>query len=165
MKKLLITLSLLLSLHIGLSQQVEGITVEQLFERLDDIKAEKNNDTLYVFNFWATWCVPCVEELPYFQQLYANYKDQKVKLVLVSLDFDRDLSKKVIPFVEKNQIKADVWVLTNYMRNMEWIDQLSPDWGGSIPATLVYQPQNKVYAFKEATFEYEALEQWVLSFK
>jgi thiol-disulfide isomerase/thioredoxin len=165
MKKFLFTLTLLLSLNIAFGQQVEGITVEQLFERFDEIKAEKDNDTLYVFNFWATWCVPCVEELPYFQQLYANYKDQKVKLVLVSLDFDKDLSKKVIPFVEKQDIKADVWVLTNYMRNMEWIDKLSPEWGGSIPATLIYQPQNKVYAFKEATFEYEELEEWVLSFQ
>jgi thiol-disulfide isomerase/thioredoxin len=144
---------------------VEGITVEQFFERLDDLKEIKNNDTLYVINFWATWCVPCVEELPYFQQLYANYKDQKVKLILVSLDFDRDLSKKVIPFVEKREIKADVWVLTNYMRNMEWIDKVSPEWGGSIPATLMYQPKKKVYAFKESTFEYEELEKWMLSLK
>jgi len=165
MKKFLITLSLVLTLHIAFGQQVEGITVEQLFERFDEIKDQKNNDTLYVFNFWATWCVPCVEELPYFQQLYANYKDQKVKLVLVSLDFDKDLNKKVIPFAKKREIKADVWVLTNYMRNMEWIDKLSPDWGGSIPATLIYQPKNKVYAFKEATFEYEELEEWMLSFK
>src|SRR5688572_595506 len=46
-----------------------------------------DNDTTYIVNFWATWCKPCVEELPHFEQLYQEYKDKKVRLILVSLDF------------------------------------------------------------------------------
>ncbi len=165
MKNTILSLSLLFCLNFSFAQQVEGITVEQFFERLDGIKAQKNNDSLYVINFWATWCGPCVAELPYFLELQENYKDQKVKLLLVSLDFDKDWGKKVIPFVEKSDIKSDVWVLTNYLRNMEWIDRVSPEWGGSIPATLIVQPQKGIHAFQETTFEYEELEKWVLSFK
>ena len=66
----------------------------------DNFKAflEAENDTTYVVNFWATWCKPCVAELPYFEELYQNYKDQKVKLILVSLDFEKQLETKLLPF-------------------------------------------------------------------
>ena len=53
-----------------------------------EILSDKN--TIYVVNFWATWCAPCVKELPYFEQL--NSENKNVKVVLVSLDFKNNLS-------------------------------------------------------------------------
>ena len=58
----------------------------------------KDNDTTYVVNFWATWCKPCVAELPYFEQLTETYKGQKVKVLLVSLDFSKQIESKLLTF-------------------------------------------------------------------
>ena len=52
------------------------------------------NDTTYVINFWAMWCKPCVEELPYFETIRKNYSDKKVKVILVSLDFGNNVEER-----------------------------------------------------------------------
>jgi thiol-disulfide isomerase/thioredoxin len=54
----------------------------------------KDNDTTYVVNFWATWCSPCMAELPYFLELDSLYRNHPMKLVLVSLDFRKDYIRK-----------------------------------------------------------------------
>jgi len=61
----------------------------------------KNENTIYVINFWATWCMPCVKELPYFEKLNAENKDAKV--VLISLDFKDQLESKLLPFLKKKE--------------------------------------------------------------
>ncbi|WP_052596833.1 TlpA disulfide reductase family protein [Aureispira sp. CCB-QB1] len=116
---------------------------------------EANNDTTYVINFWATWCKPCVEELPYFEQLYQNYRDKNVRLILVSLDFEDKIDSKLIPFMEQNQLKGEVLVLKQQGMN-DWIDKINPTWSGALPATLIYNQKKR--AFFEQSFEYEALE-------
>ena len=42
---------------------------------------------VYLIDFWATWCKPCIKELPAFEELNARYQDKGLKVVLVSLDF------------------------------------------------------------------------------
>ena len=59
----------------------------------------QKNDTTYIFNFFATWCVPCVKEFPAFQRFSARYADKKMKLIFVSLDFKKDFSKRLLPFL------------------------------------------------------------------
>ncbi|GAB2544601.1 TlpA family protein disulfide reductase [Rufibacter soli] len=94
------------------------------------------SDTTYVLNFWATWCQPCVEELPHFEALQQQYKNKPLKVVLVSMDFAKDLEKKVIPFVNRRQLKSTVFVLDEPDQNA-WIDLVDPSWSGAIPATLI----------------------------
>ena len=114
-----------------------------------------NNDTTYVVNFWATWCKPCVAEMPYFEQLHDNYKDQKVKVLLVSLDFSTQIEKKLIPFIEKRQLKPEVIVLDDPDAN-GWIDKVDPKWSGAIPATIIFKGDKR--GFFEQSFEsYEDL--------
>ncbi len=67
-------------------QPVHEVTLEQLQEKV----IRPANDTLYVVNFWATWCKPCVAELPYFEEAGEKYKSEKIKVLLVSLDFLRE---------------------------------------------------------------------------
>src|SRR5690606_23667057 len=55
----------------------------------------KQNDTLYVVNFWATWCQPCIEELPDFMKVNDEFKSENFKMVLVSLDKANDFDTKV----------------------------------------------------------------------
>ncbi|MGB1242341.1 MAG: TlpA disulfide reductase family protein [Chitinophagales bacterium] len=123
-------------------------------------RIQKDDDTLYIYNFWATWCMPCVKEMPYFEQVHDEYANQKVKLIFVSLDFIDLLSKKLVPFINKRQISEDVWLLDERNPN-SWIDKVSEKWTGSIPATLFMHAPSKYEAFYERSFEYETLKEVV----
>lgn len=122
------------------------------YEGLAPLLASKN-DTTYVVNFWATWCKPCVKELPYFEKLNESYKDKKVKVVLVSLDFPRQLEKQVVPYVKKN-LKSEVWLLDDADAN-GWIPKVDKTWSGAIPATIIYNKNDRM--FYEHSFTYEEL--------
>jgi thiol-disulfide isomerase/thioredoxin len=105
---------------------------------------QKDNDTTYVVNFWATWCKPCVEELPYFEQVTEMYRDQKVKVLLVSLDFKKQIETKLLPFIAKHKLQSDVVVLYDNDADT-WIPKVSPDWSGAIPATVVYRGSERQF--------------------
>lgn len=124
------------------------------FEELNPL-LHIDNDTTYVVNFWATWCKPCVKELPAFEQLGSNYGDQKVKVVLVSLDFPDVLESRVIPFVESKDLQSEVVLLDDPDAN-SWIPKIAEEWTGAIPATLIYQGEKR--KFYERTFTYDELE-------
>ena len=121
------------------------------YESFDDFEhlLNKNNDTTYVVNFWATWCGPCVKELPYFEELHRKTRGEKIKVILVSLDFKRQIEKKFIPFLQKNKIQSDVVLLLDG-KEVEWIDRVDTRWSGAIPITIVYQGSER--AFIEDTF-------------
>ncbi len=59
-----------------------------------------------ILDFWATWCPPCREEIPDFVQLYAQYKDQG--LVIVGVSLDSDGSSAVQPFVNAQGINYPI---------------------------------------------------------
>lgn len=125
-------------------------TYEQ-FEKL----LKGNNDTTYVVNFWATWCAPCVKELPHLQQLYEQYKDQKVHLILVSLDVEKNKEHQLYPFLKKNLLKGEVLLLSQQGMS-EWTRKINGDWDGSLPATLLYKGAKQ--QFYPQSFEYDELE-------
>jgi len=115
-----------------------------------------SNDTTYLVNFWASWCTPCINELPAFEQIGEEYRDEKVKVLLVSLDFPKQIESRLVPFIEKNGIRSEVLVLNDPDAN-KWIDRVDPDWTGSIPATLVYNKKDRL--FHEGVYTYEELKQ------
>ncbi len=135
-----------------------------VYEKFDDLnpRLSVQNDTTYVINFWATWCKPCVQELPYFEQLHTAYNGKKVKVILVSLDFSRQLESKLLPFVQERQLKPEVIALIDSDYNA-WIDRISPDWSGAIPVTIVRKGQQKKVILEELP-DYEMLDQLVKSF-
>lgn len=145
-------------LSIGANAQVKLLTLNELEQRM-----AKGGDTTYVVNFWATWCGPCVEELPSFEKLQADYKNKPIKIILMSLDFKSKLSTAVMPFVEKNQLKAEVYVI-NEKDQQKFIERVDKKWEGAIPATLFYNREKKIIHFYEKPFEtYEDLVNLVLS--
>jgi thiol-disulfide isomerase/thioredoxin len=105
---------------------------------------EYQNDTTYVINFWATWCKPCVAELPYFERLHEEMSGEKVKVVLLSLDFAKDVDTKLLKFVNTKQLQPEVIALTDGKYG-EWIDKVSPEWSGAIPVTYIYKNTNKLF--------------------
>lgn len=136
--------SLLLIIYISLasisaSAQIETITLEQLQAKT----IRTDNDTLYIVNFWATWCGPCVAELPYFEQAAKDNADKKVKILLISLDFPSEKAK-VISFAAKRKIQNEVYLLNAGDPN-KWIDQIDSSWDGAIPTTVFYKAGKKVF--------------------
>ncbi len=115
------------------------------------------NDTTYIFNFFATWCEPCVKEFPAFQRFSAGVADKKVKLIFVSLDFRKDLSKRLMPFLQKHHVKNEV-VLLNETDYNSWIDRVDSGWDGNLPATLVINNGTHVRTMFAKEFTYASLE-------
>lgn len=120
---------------------------------------EKTNDSIYVINFWATWCAPCVREIPVFEQLHAQYKDKKVKVLLVSLDFPDHLESRVIPFLREHRVQSEVILLDEPNAN-RWIPLVDESWTGAIPATIIYSRAFRNFYQKE--FKFEELENIIL---
>ena len=121
------------------------------------------NDTTYVINFWATWCKPCVEEMPLFEKLIPAVAGQPVKVLLVSMDFPKDIKKKLIPFVAERKLESHVVALADMDYN-EWIDKVSTEWDGAIPFTLVYNKNGRAIKSGEMA-NYEELAELVESVK
>ena len=130
---------------------VTGQTVQEM--DADGIAAlsSLSNDTTYVLNFWATWCSPCVKEIAIFEKLHQDIGNQKVKVILVSLDFINQLERRVIPFLEEKGISAEVRIITDTDYN-SWIDRVDPSWTGAIPATLIYNKDQRVFLEKELSY-------------
>lgn len=112
------------------------------------------NDTIYIVNFWATWCKPCIEELPYFEKINEEYGSKNVKVILVSMDMSKQVLSRLIPFLEKNKIKSEV-VLLNDVDADVWINKVDPSWSGALPATLIYNSKKRL--FFEQSFTYQSL--------
>lgn len=112
---------------------------------------ENPSDTVYVINFWATWCKPCVEELPGFFKVNDEFKNKAFKMILVSLDFPQHVDARVIPFIKKNNIKAQVVLLDD--DDNVWINQVNPSWDGSIPITLIVTKNQTDFIDKPISYE------------
>jgi thiol-disulfide isomerase/thioredoxin len=125
--------------------QVNLITVEDLNKRIANGK-----DTTYVINFWATWCTPCVAELPNFEKLRLANLNRPVKVLLISLDFKSKLQRTVIRFITGNHINADVFLLNTQDRQAD-IQRINKQWSGAIPATLFVNKRSRKFYEKEFT--------------
>lgn len=119
----------------------------------------KMDNTTYVINFWATWCLPCVKELPYFEQLNEKYKNQNVKVILVSMDMPKKVESALIPFILKKKLQSEVIHLDDPDANA-WIEKVDATWSGAIPATIMYN--KSIRMFYERSFTYADLENELL---
>lgn len=128
---------------ISFAQKPAVYKINDLLKRIHN-----NSDTIYVVNFWATWCKPCIQEMPDFESFYRQNKPALVKIILVSMDFKEDLDKKLVPFLEKNKYSSEV-ILLDEVNGNDFINKIHTKWGGAIPATY-FTTKNKK---KEEIFE------------
>jgi thiol-disulfide isomerase/thioredoxin len=105
---------------------------------LEQIISDRQSEKVLVINFWATWCAPCVNELPLFENFQSSNK-MNAKVTLISLDY-ADKVQKVNSFVIRKKLKSEVLLLDEIDGNI-WIDKVEPTWGGAIPATLFIDPR------------------------
>lgn len=128
------------------------------FDELSQV-INKNDDVLYVVNFWATWCSPCVEELPDFMELNREFSNNSnFKMILVSLDKASELYTAVKPFIENQKVDADVYLLDDNKRMNYWIPSIDAGWSGAIPATLLIRNGQKLH-FEENKLDKNELKQ------
>jgi thiol-disulfide isomerase/thioredoxin len=137
------------------SYSANGVEVKSYDFKTFEGFLHKDDGSTYVVNFWATWCLPCVKELPYFEELNKNYKDKNVKVILVSLDMPKKVESNLIPFIIKKKLQSQVIHLDDPDANA-WIEKVSKNWSGSIPATVIYNAKES--KFYEQSFTYEQLE-------
>ena len=138
--------------HISHGQQVDVIKSDQLFQMIGE---SDENNTISVYNFWATWCAPCIREIPQFEFVNKSYSN--VDVILVSLDDVDLLNSKVKPFIFKKNIKSKVVLLDETDFN-EIIGRVDKNWSGAIPATLIVDHKNKKQLFFEGEFKEGELE-------
>lgn len=123
------------------SQEVTSIAFSDLQEKMRQTEAR-----LTIFNFWATWCGPCVKEIPYFEALEQENDD--VKVYLVSIDFPQDL-EKVRAFVRKRKLNVEVFFLDEKDPD-RYIRRIDPSWSGAIPATLFINDSKETFFYEKA---------------
>jgi thiol-disulfide isomerase/thioredoxin len=128
----------------------------EVIEQFDHLQARFDTelDQLWVVNFWATSCAPCIKELPLFQQLEKDNKEAKI--LLVSLDKAKDLGSRIYPFVQKHGITPEVIVLGDQNYSY-WTEKIDPSWYGALPATIIFKGNQRTFRFGEYE-SYEELE-------
>ena len=131
--------------------ELSGQAVQQIDGDGIAVLSSLSNDTTYVLNFWATWCSPCVKEIAIFEKLHKDKTYPNLKVILVSLDFVNQIERRVIPFLEEKGISAQVRIMTDTDYNA-WIDRVDPSWTGAIPATLIYNRDQRTFFEKELTY-------------
>lgn len=127
------------------SVKAQGSRVVSLAELKKAIASP--GEKVRVINFWATWCGPCIKELPLFEKIGKERTD--VEVILVSTDLDLDPNPgKVHRFVKKKSISSTVMIL-EVQKTSDWIDQLEKEWSGALPATLVINTKTGARRFVE----------------
>ena len=131
--------------------------------KLQDLEAAiKNSDKPTIINFWATFCKPCIEELPYFQETAKKYDSAGVQLILVSLDLPQAYPKKISAFAAKNKIKAPIVFLDETNADL-FCPRVDPNWSGAIPASLFINNKTGYKKFFEDQLSKEQVEKEIIS--
>ncbi|WP_226389820.1 TlpA family protein disulfide reductase [Penaeicola halotolerans] len=117
------------------------------------IQAE--GDQIRVINFWATWCRPCIAEMPLFEAVNAQ---EGVEVVFISLDNASDVDPRVTGFITKRNIQSQVYLLDEVDYN-KWIDKVSPEWSGAIPASLFINQKTGEKVFHEGELKETELQE------
>jgi thiol-disulfide isomerase/thioredoxin len=146
MKHLFLILLIFLAVGNVQSQPVD-VAVYEKFSELSQKYFNKSDNKVHVINFWATWCKPCVKELPFIDALTDKYPNE-IKVTLVSLDFPRKMDTKLKPFITQNNLVSEVVLLDDGKVN-EWINEVDVSWSGAIPATVIFYNGKKLFFEKE----------------
>ena len=134
---------------LGQRRQKDGVGKPFELEFTDAIKGTTVSmkglkGKVVVIDFWATWCGPCIAEIPNMKKIYAEYKDKGVEFIGVSLDQKKEDGglDKLKDYVKENDLQ---W--PQYYQGKGWESEFSRSWGiDSIPAVFVVDTEGKLYS-------------------
>lgn len=126
----------------------------ELVSQIESYKGEKP----VLVNFWATWCIPCIEEFPYIMKLKENYGDE-FELIFVSGDFE-EAKEEAKEFLKEQNVNFTTYYKTG--KDNEFIQTVSDTWSGALPYTVIYSRDGSISAEWEGKAEYEKFEQELL---
>jgi thiol-disulfide isomerase/thioredoxin len=127
-------------------------------EELQKVINEPSSE-VKVINFWATWCAPCVKELPLFERISQQRKDVAVTLVSMDMDIDPNPAK-VHKFVARKKMTSSVLILNEANPN-SYIDKIEKEWSGALPATIVINTTTGKRVFVERELHEGELEKFI----
>ena len=141
MKKFIVIISFCFVANVLLAQNatIKKVTAKEVKEMID------NSTGPTIINFWASWCGPCIREIPYFESKVAQ-SATPVKLLLVSLDFPGSYPKLLSAFIQKRGYKSEV-VYLNDLKAEEYTPVINKEWSGAIPASIFVDNSKKYYRF------------------
>ncbi len=152
--------ALFLAFSINLFSQTNHEIRKLGTEEIEDL-LENDSDKLHVINFWATWCGPCVTELPYFEKIASELKHENIEFLLVSLDFPSQVDSRLIPFLQEKNISLDVGLITELDYDL-WISKVDQEWKGNLPATLIFNNAKNKRSFTAGAVEEDELRELIL---
>ncbi len=153
MKAVLLPILFILCMKISVAQETNVISPDELVKTLSS-----NNGKTRLVNFWATWCKPCVDELPYFVKAAGERKADDVEFIFVSVDFQSQ-HNQVLEKEKQLGLKGSL-IHLNATGN-DWIDSVDKDWSGAIPYTLLILPNGKRISHYDQFETYEDLRSFI----
>lgn len=130
----------------------QGVDLEGLKSLLAD-----STGKVRVINFWATWCPPCVAEIPELAAFYKENKDKGVAFLAISLDSPDEIEKTVNPFLKEKNVTFPVHVLLK--RDLDAVSEIiKQELAGVLPTTLVYDKTGNVIKMFEGAITKEKLD-------
>ena len=146
--------SIIVVLFLGIivnAQEVKSVKVTELAKTIHESKSP------LIINFWATFCVPCLQEIPYFQELTQQYKSKNVSLIFVSLDLKEAFPAKVSEMAKKLNLSFPV-VWLNETNADYFCPKIDTSWSGGMPSSLFVNNAKGYHKFFEDQLSREKLE-------
>lgn len=156
MKRIITGLAFVLLTCTGYSQQIAKWKITDV-EKMMNWK----DSGILVLNFWATFCKPCVAEIPSFIKITKKYKGSNVRLILISLDLPSAFPEKIATFAKERK----------FTTKLAWLEETNADyfcpvvdksWSGSIPATLVVNTNTGFRKFNEGEMTEKEFEKMIV---
>ena len=156
MRTFFVLLGMILITQLVWGQDIQKIKITDLEKTIAESK------TPLIVTFWATFCKPCIEEIPYFQEEVKKHAKDSIRLLLVSLDLEDYYPKKIKAFAGKQKFTAPIVWLDEYNADY-FCPKVDPKWSGAIPATLFINNKTSYRKFLEEQISREKFQKEIMA--